>query len=200
MKAALVVAHPDDEVMWFGGIVLTEPDDWTIICCSVPRADPERSWKFFDACDVLGAKARLLGCPEPPAHEPFKWELLNIIDLEGYDRIVTHGIEGGYGHVHHKSLHNYIHTKYSHKMIWTDCPPGKSDYTIDLSLSVAVAARKLTALKCYDHVLPYGGVAMTKWEALLKRYYSGAGWELDRERYRVAAPRQDANPRGLPAV
>jgi len=185
VSSVLVVAHPDDEVMWFGGLVLTDRGPWTIICCSVPRRDSIRAWKFFDACETLGANARLIPSVEPEPGEPFCDDIMDLPDLEGYDRIVTHGVEGEYGHFHHKNLHEFIHRKYAHKEIWSCCPSGKSDYAVRRDLTPDQALRKRAALDCYNHVLLYEGVPMTKADALIKRYCTDGEWEFDVERYRI---------------
>jgi LmbE family N-acetylglucosaminyl deacetylase len=184
--SALVVSHCDDESLFFGGLVLSQPDtEWTIICASVPRTDPIRAWKFFAAVDVLGAKGQLLPFQEPEPSEPFEPERLALIDLEPYDRIVTHGAEGEYGHLHHLSLHHYVMENWGHKEIWTCCPPGKSDSDSTLLLTPEQLARKRKALQAYDHVLPYEGVPMTKYDALIKRYTIDGPWDLGIERYRI---------------
>src|SRR6185369_9909067 len=97
MKRVLVVAHPDDESLFFGGLLASEPGDWTVISCSIPRTDPIRAWKFFDACEVLGAKPRLL---------PFSETEFNIsaLELSSFDQIVTHNSAGEYGHPQHLQL------------------------------------------------------------------------------------------------
>jgi LmbE family N-acetylglucosaminyl deacetylase len=197
---ALVVSHPDDEALFFGGLVLSPPGydypwgvDWTVICCSVPRVDPIRAWKFFDACQALSAtgvpvSGRLLPYQEPEPTEPLEDERLALLDLEPYDRIVTHGAEGEYGHRHHVSLSRFIHERWGHKEIWSCCPPGKTDYNRTIRLSPQDLNAKTAALKAYDHVLPYEGVAMPKWQALLKRYCENGSWELGTERYRIHRP------------
>jgi LmbE family N-acetylglucosaminyl deacetylase len=195
VRSVVVVAHPDDEVLFFGGLVLSQSDhDWTIVCCSVPRVDPIRAWKFFDACEALRAagarvSGRLLPYQEPEPDQPLENERMALLNLASHDRIVTHGIEGGYGHVHHKALHAFIHSRWGMKEIWSDCPPGKTDYKTEIRLSPQQLNAKLAALKAYDHVLPYQGVAMTKWQALLKRYCEDGSWDLAVERYRISAPR-----------
>jgi LmbE family N-acetylglucosaminyl deacetylase len=182
----LVIAHPDDEVMWFGGLLLAQPEhDWTVLCCTVPRTDGIRAWKFFAACDALGARGKLLPFEEPPPSEPLEDGRMALLDLEPYDRIVTHGAEGEYGHVQHRSLSAFVHERWGHKEIWSCCPPGKSDYKEVIRLTPPVLEAKMAALRCYDHVLPYEGVPMTKWQALLKRYCQDGGWDVDVERYRV---------------
>ena len=185
MKSVLVIAHPDDESLFFGGLLLTQPGDWTIICCSVPRRDSIRSWKFFDACEAIGAKGRLIASVEPEPGEPLPLEIMELFDLDGYDRIATHGAEGEYGHRHHLSLHEHIHKCYADKEIWSCCPPDKSDYDDRISLGEELLQRKLSALKCYDHILPYEGLAMTKCEALIRRYCQNGPWDLSVEQYRI---------------
>jgi len=183
MKSALVVAHPDDETLFFGGLVLAQPGEWDIICCSVPVADPVRAWKFFDAVKVLGGFPRLVFLPEAPG-APLGRNL-DFLDLERYDRIVTHGVEGGYGHAAHIDLHHHIHKRWPHKQIWSDSPPGATNYDIGLMFDDETTGRKLKALQCYDHYLPYGGQMMTKWEALIQRYTIDGQWDLGIERYRI---------------
>ena len=159
MKSALVVAHADDESLFFGGLLASEPGDWTVICCSIARADPIRSYKFFDACEVLGAKGRLLPFAEALLETPHH---LNKLDLSGFDRIVTHGAAGEYGHAHHKIIHRHITSK------WISKPIIVRGTTRRLILTDEQRALKLAALRCYDHVSPDDG--KPKWQALLAKY------------------------------
>ena len=192
----VVGAHPDDESLFWGGRIVKMAQwswDVTVICCSVPIRDPIRSWKFFDACAVLGVTGKLLPFQEPHPTQGFDPEMLKLLDLEPYDRIVTHGVEGGYGHPHHVQLHHYIHHTYPHKEILSDCPPGKLDFGVEVRLTPAELARKMQALRCYDHVLPYvtrdgRAVSWIKAEALLDRYCYEGGWDLGLERYRTSRP------------
>ena len=57
MKAAIIVAHPDDESIWSGGLILQKPDwEWTVL--SLCRADdPDRSRKFESVSGLLGFDA-----------------------------------------------------------------------------------------------------------------------------------------------
>ena len=54
-----------------------------------------------------------------------------------------------------------------------------------LCLDESITARKLRALQCYSHVLPYNGKTMPKWEALLHRYIEVGGYEFDVESYDI---------------
>jgi LmbE family N-acetylglucosaminyl deacetylase len=165
----MIVAHPDDETLWGGGYILRHPGDWTVQCCSVPVTDPVRAVKFLAACKSLGAAGRV-----HPAQDRYEVPLggLDGLDLD-FDLIVTHGPAGEYGHPHHVQVSQYVRAH-------ARCPVVTFGGDEELWLTTEERARKVAALKCYDHVLPYEGVPMPKWEALLIRY--GARW-IERETY-----------------
>lgn len=175
MKRALVVAHPDDESLWFGGLLASEPGDWTIVCCSIPRADPERAWKFFNACEVLGAKARLLPYTEAGPKEPLPH--LGLIDLSGFDQVVTHNSVGEYGHFQHTHLNRYLVARCPDKIVTGGY--GKAPGAKRLVLNEHQLGIKMAALRCYDHVSPTDG--KPKWRALIDRY--GSEFDLGVETY-----------------
>ncbi len=175
MRRALIVAHPDDESLFFGGLVASEPGDWTIICCSIPRTDPERAWKFFAACDVLKAKPRLLPFIETGPREPL--QNVDLIDLRQFDQIVTHGTVGEYGHYQHVQLNRYLAMVCSDKLLM-GCY-GKSAGQKLVVLNEHQLGIKMAAIRCYDHTSPSDG--KPKWQALLDRY--GSEFDLGVETY-----------------
>lgn len=166
-KSVMVVAHPDDETL-FGAVALTlMPGEWTVICCSIPRIDPIRAWKFFDACDVFGAKGRLIPITETEPSERLNG--LEMLDLSEFDQIVTHGEAGEYGHVHHKHVHQFVTGRWAHKPIKCFANKGEAG-SKEIRLDGFAAEKKKEALRRYDHCLPYGGRVIPKWQALLERY------------------------------
>lgn len=175
MRRALVVAHPDDESLWFAGLLVAVPGDWTVICCSIPRTDPIRAWKFFDACEVLGVKARLLPFTEGAPPSP----LANLaeIDLGGFDEIVTHGNVGEYGHPHHLQVNRHISERWGHKLV-KGCY-GKAPGSKRVVLNEHQLGLKMAAIRCYNHTSPSDG--KPKWQALLERY--GSQFDLGVETY-----------------
>jgi hypothetical protein len=170
MRRALVVAHPDDEALWFGGLLIAEPGDWTVICCSIPLTDPVRAWKFFDACEVLKAKPRLLPFVEPGASADLQH--LEHLDLSGFDQVVTHSASGEYGHRHHFQLHRLL--KGAVNGCYGTTPGAKV-----IRLTDEQYDQKMSAIRCYDHVSPSDG--LPKWQALIGRY--GKQFDLKTETY-----------------
>jgi len=54
-RAAVVVAHPDDETLWCGGYVLTHPEFLWRIVTLCRAADPNRAPRFRRVLRALGA-------------------------------------------------------------------------------------------------------------------------------------------------
>lgn len=180
-RAVLVTAHPDDETLWAGGLVLSTPGiAWTIVCCSIPRRDPDRFGMFDDACRALGAHPLKLPFVEShPTYALPHLQQLDALELGAYDLIVTHGPAGEYGHIHHQHLSRWLTDRFPNVATIGYRKGGIGEY--HLPLTDSEWERKLTALKCYTGVLPYQGAYMPKWEALLRRY--GTDFDLKTESY-----------------
>lgn len=180
----ILVAHPDDEVLWAGGLPIryAEHAFFMVCCCSIPRRDPVRAWKFFDACYTLGAMPRILPFLETEVGSPlFGLEVLG--DFPQFDCIITHGEEGEYGHSHHRSVHEYARTIQNGRRMLTFSYNQASDSTTRIVLNAEETHRKMAALNCYNHSLPYNGVEMTKAQALLDRYFVSEGRSFSVENY-----------------
>jgi len=163
----IVVAHPDDEILWAGGLPIRYADrDWTIICCSIPRADPIRADKFFQVCEELDVVGICL-----PHTETDMWKNLqgvDDIDLSCFDCIVTHNSQGEYGHRHHCHVHDVIVKKYfdKTKIITFGMRGQEAKGKEVIKLDSDELAIKLRAFKRYDYPSPYD--ALPQWQHLLK--------------------------------
>jgi LmbE family N-acetylglucosaminyl deacetylase len=110
-RAAIVVAHPDDEVIFFGALAarLVEKGwDVDVICATgrfgSPWATGTRRAEFSRACWALGVSARMLSLPDEPgpfSEAALNGELAERVRWAQYTRIFTHGPWGEYGHLHH---------------------------------------------------------------------------------------------------
>lgn len=186
MRRVMFVAHPDDESLWGAGLILRYPGNWTVIAASVPRADPIRAIKFAAACAILGASPVVHDRQESPANEELPY--LDEIDLSGFDHIVTHGAAGEYGHLQHKQLYRHVVTKYQDKLkTFFGYRPGFRG-EIEIALTEKEQRFKMAALQCYDHITPYDGRNVPKWEALIHRYKTIEGVDFNVETYDGASP------------
>ena len=160
---AAVFAHPDDETLWAGGWIMRHPG-CDVICCSIPRLDPNRAIGFFEAVRVLGGYPILLPYQESPPTELLQH--LGVLDwLSDYDLVLTHGRNGEYGHVHHEQVAQYVGDEVK------DCERVAygTQTTRTIYLSDEECARKTRALQCYNQISPADN-GKEKWRALLEKY------------------------------
>jgi len=101
LQAAVIVAHPDDEMLWCGGYILTHPEfHWRII--TLCRAsDPDRAPKFRKVLKRLGAEGEMEDLDDEPEQVPISNELVQksivrLLAKDHYDLILTHGPWGEY--------------------------------------------------------------------------------------------------------
>lgn len=185
-RRAVIVAHPDDEVLWAGGLMLTFPGDWLVICASIPGRDPFRAYLFYEACRRLGAVGQILPFPETNALKRLPLpHLAYMPDLSAFDVIVTHGLRGEYGNTHHVQLHHAVGGRYPGiPMVFFDYGTAAAG-DINIELSEAMAARKLHALKAYDNAIIRGGQRFITWQDVFHTFYQSDPAKLGREKHRI---------------
>ena len=100
-NCAIIVAHPDDETLWAGGIILMHPEiKWTILTlCRL--TDPDRSPKFNKAMKALGAEGIMGDLDDGPEQIPLdcyevQCAITEFLPSNNFDLILTHGPEGEY--------------------------------------------------------------------------------------------------------
>lgn len=112
--ALAIVAHPDDEVLWCGGVILAHPNlNWTIV--SACRAsDPDRRPRFEEACRELGATGHILDTDDSPVLKRLDLgrdlcdPLLDLVSDRNWQICLTHGKNGEYGHHRHTDVHHAV--------------------------------------------------------------------------------------------
>ncbi len=104
----MIVAHPDDEILW-GGAHLIE-DNYLVVCITC-GTDKVRVNEFVRVMDETNDKYIMLGYPDKTNGERDNWDnvrdditkdLEKIVALKDWKNIVTHNPDGEYGHIHHK--------------------------------------------------------------------------------------------------
>jgi hypothetical protein len=112
--AAIIVAHPDDEIIWAGGLLIQNPGwDWSILSLC-RRDDADRSHRFADVCESLGVRGIIENlddgnplAPIQPRRDIGRRVLEHLGDIR-WDMVVTHGANGEYGHPRHSQVHHEV--------------------------------------------------------------------------------------------
>jgi glycosyltransferase involved in cell wall biosynthesis len=110
--ALLVVAHPDDELLWFGGTILSHQDyDWTIACVTY-NGQTARGRDFLQVCRELRAHGVLLSLEDAPAalldEEALEHKLRQLAAQRQWHVVFTHNANGEYGHPHHRQVSRIV--------------------------------------------------------------------------------------------
>lgn len=118
------VAHPDDETIFFGGLLQKKMFDdikWLVVCVT-SDGNVDRKRQFSDACKALGVQHHL------------SWSFLDRYDQRlPIDELVselrklpeplsiyTHNIVGEYGHPHHQDVSYAVHNAFdSHPNLYS---------------------------------------------------------------------------------
>lgn len=111
-----IVAHPDDETIFFGGLLMTSQDlPWKVICVTDGNADgngPARKSDFENACREMGvSEANMLGFRDIyDVRLPLSEIEKELAKLRTPEAIYTHGPLGEYGHPHHQDVSFVVHS------------------------------------------------------------------------------------------
>jgi LmbE family N-acetylglucosaminyl deacetylase len=100
-SVAVIVAHPDDETLWAGGTILSQPAwHWSIL--SLCRAnDPDRAPRFFQALAAFGAEGRMGDLDDGPEQIPLaegevEQAILQSLPPQRFDLLISHSPAGEY--------------------------------------------------------------------------------------------------------
>ena len=109
-RVAVLVAHPDDETLWCGGLLLLHPE-WDLFVAALCRGgDRDRAPKFFKVLDRLGADGAMADLDDGPQQVPLeeavvRETLLSLMPGRAWDIVLTHGLQGEYTrHLRHEGV------------------------------------------------------------------------------------------------
>ena len=109
-RVAVIVAHPDDETLWAGGLLLSHPE-WSVVIVTLCRGqDPDRAPRFQAALKCLGAVGAMGDLDDGPeqahlAPAMVKTTILSLLVRQDFDRLLTHGPKGEYtSHHRHEEV------------------------------------------------------------------------------------------------
>jgi LmbE family N-acetylglucosaminyl deacetylase len=107
MSKLMIVAHPDDEVL-FGGLQLLQYN-WKVICIT-NKSNPTRKYEFEQVMHLTNSDYEMWDYLDE-MYKPFLNQLL-INDIKsaitGYDYILSHNPDGEYGHPHHIQINRIL--------------------------------------------------------------------------------------------
>lgn len=145
----MIVAHPDDEVLW-GGLNLLSESGWFVVC-STHANHPVRSREFLNTMKLIGRNIRFKMFDVPDIFTrsdmiadtiyddtPFDYYLRELATQE-WKLVLTHNDVGEYGHAHHRKVHRLV-KKYFY------CP---SFFSLGLKLPQSILIKKRELLRYY---------------------------------------------------
>jgi len=102
-RAAVVVAHPDDEILWCGGYILAHPEFFWRVVTLCRAEDTDRAPKFRRVLLQLGAEGEMADLDDEPGQVPLPIEqvqttIIRLLAKNSYNLILTHGPKGEYTH------------------------------------------------------------------------------------------------------
>ena len=124
--ALMIVAHPDDELLFGGGMLLDTRYNWHVVVVTgsssaarymLDRFSDHRFREFQDSSRTLGFEGRMWDYEDSPIiyrkYTPECWEALKasvakLVRERSWVRIVTHNKEGEYGHFQHSMVHHLV--------------------------------------------------------------------------------------------
>ncbi|WP_071459568.1 PIG-L family deacetylase [Bacillus massilinigeriensis] len=107
----MVVAHPDDELL-FGGGELIKETGWKVICVTNGE-NAQRAKEFHHVMDKVKAEYEIWDFIDE-WNGDFDRNLLSqklkqVLEGNNYRKIVTHNLKGEYGHTQHIALSQILH-------------------------------------------------------------------------------------------
>jgi LmbE family N-acetylglucosaminyl deacetylase len=107
-RCAVIVAHPDDETLWAGGLMLMHPEvKWTVVTIC-RRSDADRASRFFKALEEFNAAGYMGDLDDGPEQSPLnnaevQQTIMELLPFDKFELIITHSTAGEYTrHLRHE--------------------------------------------------------------------------------------------------
>lgn len=110
----MVVAHPDDEILWGGDYLIKERQNVHVVVTSTQNRETSERFKEFKAVqEKVGYHGEFLdgndtGDSSEGLESHIHQRIKSLICENTWERIITHGPEGEYGHRRHQQVHDAV--------------------------------------------------------------------------------------------
>jgi LmbE family N-acetylglucosaminyl deacetylase len=114
-KAAVVVAHPDDETLWVGGTILMDREHQWEVVALCRKSDADRAPRFLKVMEELSAVGHMADMNDEPDLPPLdidevKRTILDLLSGDTYNIIFTHSPYGEYTtHLRHEEASRAVY-------------------------------------------------------------------------------------------
>jgi len=178
-RVAVIVAHPDDETLWAGGLLLSHPE-WSLFIVALCRGeDTDRAPRFMKALERLGAKGAMGNLDDGPDQFPLSSKhvedaILALLPRLDFDVLLTHAPQGEYTwHRRHGEVSRVVQALWRQGRIqagalWqfayedgggTSTPRPQKGASLQLSLSDGIWRQK------FEIITAVYGFSEDSWEA-----------------------------------
>lgn len=179
LNAAVIVAHPDDETLWAGGMILTHPEYNWFIATLCRKSDPDRSPRFFNVLQSYGARGAMADMDDGPEQIPLAIQdvqktLLEMLPPLSFELVLTHAPTGEYTrHLRHEEVSQAIMDLWqargiSAKELWLFAYEDDEGRTFPHAIENAHQFERLPEAVCrekYRLITEVYGFSPESWEA-----------------------------------
>jgi LmbE family N-acetylglucosaminyl deacetylase len=178
-SVAVIVAHPDDETLWAGGITLSHPSWRWFIVCLCRGSDKDRAPRFYKALKILKSEGIMGDLDDGPEQNPLEGKeveraIMQLLPPTHFDLIISHNPSGEYTrHIRHEEVSKAViklwHAgKISTKKLWTFAyeDGGKEFYPKPVeNATICHILTKRIWLRKYSIITSTYGFEKNSWEA-----------------------------------
>ena len=107
---AVIVAHPDDEILWAGGTIMSNPSWNCFVVCLCRGSDKERAMRFYNTLKILNSDGIIGDLDDGPEQKPLSEKeveqaILELLPHKHFDLIISHNPNGEYTkHLRHEEI------------------------------------------------------------------------------------------------
>jgi LmbE family N-acetylglucosaminyl deacetylase len=113
-KVAIIVAHPDDEILWCGGTIINHPEWQCFVVCLCRKNDPDRAPRFYNVLKSIKANGIMGDLDDGPDQIPLAEDVVKraiqvLLPADDFGLVITHSPAGEYTrHWRHEEIGNAV--------------------------------------------------------------------------------------------